>query len=223
MKAIDLRKKTIRNFTIASVLVLFLGIGILFNNKEKDILEQKLKAVKKETTQIDQKSQDLKSKQREIAKYIEIWKNLEENKKSLNGIDMDEVNSMVDSLAKKYYISSTDIKLGLPEPINTGIFNTKKIDVLYTKTIFDFKALDDASAMSFLDEFFNNIPGYYTISNVGITRKSTLSNQDLVSISKGKFPTIIEVNVQFFWYAFKSRDLIVRQADNKKSKRLIKF
>lgn len=223
MKAIDLRKKTIKNFTIALVVVLLLAVGVLLNNKEKDALDKKLKSVKTEVSSLEQKSRELEGQQKEITKYIEIWKSLRENKKDLDGINMDEINNMINVISKKHFIVGTDIKLSLPEPIKTGIFNTKKIDVLHTKTILRFSALDDASAMSFLKEFFHNIPGYYAISNIKIDRKSSLSNQDLVSISKGKFPNVIDVEVQFFWYVFKSRDLTINSGDDKKSQRLIKL
>jgi len=223
MKAIDLRKKTIRNFVIAIVIAILLGVGMLFNNKEKVILNEKLKNINSEVSKLDKKSQDLESKQKEITKYIHIWKNLKENKKSLIGINMDEVNSMLDSLSRKYFVVGTDIKLGLPNLIKSGIFNTKKIDVVYTKAILKFKALDDASSMRFLNDFFQNIPGYYAIHNISIERRSTLSNQDFVSISKGKFPNIINVSTEFSWYAFKSRNFSIKDDNNKKSKRLIKL
>ena len=222
MKAIDLRKKTIRNFAIALVITALLGVGIWINNKEKDNLEKRLKNIKGEISKLDNKSRNLESKQKEITKYIEIWKRLPENKKETDGINMDNVNDLIASIARDNFIVDTEIKLGLPNPIKKGIFNTKKVNVLYTKATLKFKALDDNSAMN-LYEFFNSIPGYYAVKNITMNRRSAFSNEDFVNISKGKFPRIIDASAEFYWYAFKSKNLPKNNKNNKKSKRLIKL
>lgn len=223
MKAIDLRKKTIKNFLITIVIAILLSVGMFINSKEKDILEKQLKKLQSDVRNVDRKASDLASKQQEITKYVHIWKNLQDHKKSLDGIDMDIVNAVMNTLARKYFIVSPEIKLALPDVINSGIFKTSKIDVVHTKAILRFKALDDAHSMQYLNDFFEQISGYFAIQNINITRKANLSNQDFVSISKGKFPNIINVSTEFEWYAFKSRNLTNNKTNNKKSKRLIKL
>jgi hypothetical protein len=220
MKIIDLRKKIIRNFSISGIIIALLATGLFLNTKSTDILDERLRKSKNEISEVQQKSQNLESKHLELKKYIEIWKNISSEKIDESGINMDEVNKLLSILAKKHYILKTDIKVNLPTVIKTGIFNTKKTDILFTETTLNFEAVDDANSVEFLRSFLDSLPGYYVITSLSIEKEKELSTQDFVSISRGVNPRIISGNIKFFWYVFKGNSLAV--IDDSQNKRLIK-
>lgn len=221
MKAIELRKYTIRNFSIGAFIALILGGGLFYNNYAKKSFRENVQKINSDTSSLENKTNELIGKQKEITKYVNIWRKLPDNKKDLQGIDMDEVNNLFSVLAKKHLITNVDIKVNLPQKVNGGIFNTKKIDVYYTRAILTYNSLNDVNAIKFAKDFLNLIKGYNVVASINISKGNALSSQDLISISKGKFPKLLSVKVDFHWYSFKNQQLNLRNKDNDNKKRLI--
>lgn len=218
MKIIDLRKKTLNNFTASFVILLLLGVGYFLNSRSEELLDKRIKKSQNEISSIKSNIVNLENKRQEIKKYVEIWKKIQANKINENGINMDEVNSSLSIISKKYNISKVDIKVNLPRDIKSDIFNTKNVNVLFTEATLTFNSLDDVGAIKFLKEFLDSINGYKVIGRISIEKKiKNLEDGHFINISLGNNPEIILVTTNFFWYSFKENE-----NSSTKNNRLIK-
>jgi hypothetical protein len=206
VKIQSLRKKNIINFSLTIfLLAVFIAI-ILFVNFQNNNLRQDIDRTKNQTSQIRNQGVEIESKTIEIKKYKELWKTIEDNKKNITGIKVDDVNKTLDSLGEKYSITKPVIKITLPEALNDGIFFRQTINVLFSKITLSFNALDDAKAIMFLSELTSSLPGYLVVNNFEIKKGKNYSSQDLIDISVGKISGTIEAKADILWYSFKEKE-----------------
>lgn len=202
MKIQRLRRNIIINL-VASAILALIAIAIvlyLFGKQDSDSLE--VIKVRNETNEIRSQAQDLEIQTKDARKYKDIWKALSENKKSTQGIKIDDVNALLASLAEKYNIHAPSIQVLLPENLDNGIFQRKTIGVSYSSGTLSFEALSDVKAIYFISEFFNSLPGYTIISTIEMGKLRKYLPEDYVNISLGKNPGILKVKVVFAWYNY---------------------
>ncbi len=205
MKIIELRKKIILNVVKSAIaLSAFCGC-LIYNSITTSQLKKAADTINSETSQIQVQAKELQSKTLDIKKYLAIWENLDEKKKSTNGIKMDDVNSSLSSNAIKHNISSPVIKVTLPETLSSGIFDSSTITTLFATVDLDFKALDDRKALSFINDFTNSLPGYVVINSAEIKKDKNYSNEELIAISSGNGSGIVDGKITFSWYAFRDK------------------
>ncbi len=205
MKIIELRKKIIFNITISGAAVVVFCGCLFYNSVKTTQLKKVAETLTLETSQLQLQAEELQSKTLDIKKYLAIWGNLDEKKKSTSGIKMDEINSSLSSNAIKNNISSPVIKVTVPETLSGGVFDSSTITTSYATVDLDFKALDDRRALSFINDFTNSLPGYVVIKNFEIKKDKNYSDEELVAISTGKGSGIVDGKITFSWYAFKDK------------------
>jgi hypothetical protein len=204
MKILELRKKIVVN-AIATCLAIFVGC-VFYNIHKNDQMKKEAEAIVSETSRIQAESEELQGKTLDIKKYIAIWRNLDEKKKSATGIlKSDEIDKLLSASAIKYNISEPIIKVSFPEALSSGIFARSTITVSSSSITLTFKSLDDGKALSFINDFINSLPGYVVISSMELKKDKSYSNEDLVAISSGKGSGIVNGSLNFFWYAFKNK------------------
>lgn len=202
MKIQHLRRNIIINLA-ASVLLVVAAIAIYYYivNKQ-DLSNKEVQKIRGEISEIISKTEELESQIIDARKYKDVWKTISENKKSTRGIKMDEINPILESLAQKYNIFTPSIQVVLPENLDSGIFQRKTVAVLYSSGTLSFEALSDVKAMAFINEFFNQLPGYTFISSLEMIKLRKYTSEDLVSVSLGKSPGILRVKIVFGWYIY---------------------
>ena len=202
MKIQRLRRNITINFTASAILIAIAVAIVLYIFNKQDYSDLEVKKIRNEAIAIKSQAKELESQTNEARKYKEVWKVLSDNKKSTQGIKMDEVNSLLDGLATKYNIFNSSIQVLLPENLDVGIFQRKTINVSYSSGTLAFETLSDVKALNFMSEFFNKLPGYTIISSIEIGRSRKYTYDDFVNISLGKNPGIIKVKIIFAWYVF---------------------
>jgi hypothetical protein len=215
MKISSLRKKIIINFSVTGVLVVTFGLSIFFNSYQKNSSKEKTEEIIKETMELEKKTTDLQKKTIEIKRYISLWLNLSDNKKSTNGIKMDDINATLVSVADKYSIKNPEIKVALPETLKDGLFNRSTISVSFTTANLNFRAVSDTKALLFIEELFKSIPGYQVITNLDLKKDKDYTTEDLIALSSGKSSGNVSAKVDFFWYSFKNKSPEVKAPDIK--------
>lgn len=205
MKIIELRKKIIINSSISGVALLVFCGTLFYNVHQSTQVQKRVDEMRNETNRIQGKTTELQSKIMDIKKYMSIWTNMADNKKSTSGIKMDDVNLLLNTIGTKYDIGDRSIKVALPEAMGDGTFNATTITVLSTTVNLTFTALSDVKALLFISEFANSLPGYVIISNFEIKKEKDYTNEDLVAISTGKSSGKVIGSVSFYWYAFRAK------------------
>jgi hypothetical protein len=220
MKLVDLKRKIIFN-CITSFIFALGAMGVIwYFSSDKKSQDVEIAAINTQTQQIKDRSAEYISKSAETRKYKEIWKNIPENQKNLDGFKIDDVNKLLNKLSEKYYISTPSIKISVPENLKDGIFDRKSIYLTYSTVNIVFNALDDVKAISFLSEFVNNLIGYVIITNLDVKRTKKYTQTDLVDISTGKNSGFIAVKLDFTWYVYRLKE---EKKDEQKSDSNKKF
>jgi hypothetical protein len=206
MKILDLRKKTIINFSVAIALITVLSGGIFYNIYQKNKSQAIINKTNIEASDIKNQTMELENKTTEFKKHKIIWDYLSENKKSTAKIKMSDVNARLSFIADKYSIFNQAIKVTLPENLEGGLFDLKTLNVLVSTVNLSFQAVNDVKALSFISEFTDSLPGYVIVTNLQIKKEKDYSDEDLVALSSGNAIGAVSAKVDFFWYAFKDKD-----------------
>ena len=208
MKILILRKKIIIQLSISLALAAILGFGIYYVLSQKKEIKAEVSKIESGAMQIKSQIMDLQNEASETKKYKEIWKTISKNKKSTQGIKVDDMNDLLKKIADKYSVSKSKIQVILPEILSNGVFNRKTVQMNYSTATLNFESVNDTRALLFLSEFINALPGYIIIKSLELTKKvSSYSYQDLIDISIGKNTnTLVVVKIDFYWYSYKEKD-----------------
>ena len=203
MKIQILKKRIIKNFSIAGVLAVIFGSTFYLYYSEKTGVASKIAEISEETSKFNIELVDLQSKTAEIKKYKDLWPSISENKKNTNGIKIDEINEKLIAIATKYGISSPTIKLSLPDVIKGGVFDRKTVSVMMTVASVNFIAVNDVKATMFANEFLTSLKGYPVVTSFSISKSRDYTRQELLDVSTGKSPGVVNSKIDFFWYVYK--------------------
>lgn len=207
MRIIQIKKRIAISSVIAASFAGLLTLGINYSNEQNDSVVERIGRVQSENSQIKSKTEEFKNRSIEIQKYSTLWKQIPQNRKSSDGIKMNDINTTLSKLAGKYVIHNQSIKLNVPEIIDFGPFNRKSYNTVVATSSIDFIAVDDVRALQFLDEFFKEAPGYQIITSLSLKKTRDYKNDDFIGISRNSSEAgAILGKVDFVWYAFKRKD-----------------
>ncbi len=203
MKLEKNKKIIIINITITIVLIaIFTAIFIFIANLNSTSLN-KIKQIKLETVSISVENSQSNQKILDIDKYEKEWEKLTDRAKSTKSLKSNEVNSIIETTAKKYYIQDLQFAMKIPTILSGGKFKKKSIDVYATSVSMSFSASDDYHSMMFLKDLFLTLPGNVIIENLSLTKTRVYNSKDYIEISKnGKLPKI-KIRIKFHWYSKK--------------------
>ncbi len=202
-----IKKKIFFNIGIAVIfiMVIFAIYGYCKFLQEDNVV--KLRQFTQYIADLKTNTANLQTKISEGKKYKEIWKSINDKKRSFDGVKVDEVNEKFRSLAGSYNLLNYVIDITVPEKLSDGIYNRKNSDVLLSSVIIGFSAVDDVRAMAFIKEFTDNLPGYVVVDDFHISKTKDYTDDDLVKISLGKFNDLaVTVKFGFSWYVLKKKD-----------------
>jgi hypothetical protein len=201
---IDKLKKQIK-YSIVSIVVLVTLVSVLLamyvyiNNSfldQYDKIIMDIADIKNKTQEIEQKTQQNK-------KYMEMWSKISQNKKSLEGIKVDEINKLVANLGEKYSITSTVFKISVPDNFPSSVYKNETISLLYTIGELTFKSFHDVKAIQFVNEFTKFLHGYAIITKFEFNKEKDYEIKDYFDISTGKISGAIQGRLIFSWYVYK--------------------
>jgi hypothetical protein len=208
MKITYLKKRIIKSFSIAAGL-LALAACFFYYRVSQDAKSKKLiNNIKSQTSEIESEIESLTSKMQEVKKYKEIWVSISENKKSVIGIKIDNINLKIEQLSPKYNISQANIKVSFPENLKDGVFNISSSDLVSSVVNLTFNSITDTDALMFISDLFQSLPGYIVINRLSISKTRNYTNEDLLKISSGTATGAIQCNLDFFWYVYKPKSII---------------
>ena len=201
---IDKLKKQIK-FSVLSIIIFvaiiasLLAIYVYLNNSfldQYDKIIMDIADVKNKTQEIEQKTQ-------ENRKYMELWSKINQSKKSLDGIKVEDVNKVIANLAEKYSITNTIFKVSVPENYPSNVFKNETISLLYTIAELNFSSYNDVKCIQFANELIKYLHGYPIVTKFEFTKERDYSVQDYFDISTGKTFGAITAKIVFSWYVYK--------------------
>ncbi|MFZ9181484.1 MAG: hypothetical protein ACO201_06420 [Rickettsiales bacterium] len=156
-----------------------------------------------EVASIKNKTSEIEKKSLENKKYMQLWSQITESKKSLIGIRVEEMKKIIDNLAEKYSISNTTFKVSVPENYSASVFKNETISILYTIVELTYNAYHDIKAIQFANEVMSTIHGYPIVTKFEIFKDKDYVVKDYFDISTGKIFGSVRSKLVFSWYVYK--------------------
>lgn len=208
MKITYLKKRIIKSFSIAACLLALAACFFYYRANQEAKSEKLISNIKSQTSEIESEIESLTSKMEEVKKYKEIWVSISENKKSIIGIKVDNINLKIEQLSPKYNISQANIKVSFPENLKDGVFNISSSDLVSSVVNLSFNSITDTDALMFISDLVQSLPGYIVINRLSINKTRSYTKDDLLKISSGTATGAIQCNLDFFWYVYKPKSII---------------
>ncbi len=206
MRIGDVQKKIAINLIISGVLLIVISVGVIFNIRQRQALTQRVEMIRSEAALIQNRTQTLQNRSVEIKRYTDLWQKIDQKKRNVTGIKMDELNANIGFFADRYGIKDHSIKVALPEQMKDGSFNRATVNVFFTTVTLEFNAPDDLRALYFIKGLVDSLPGYVVITSMYVKKTGEYTPELLSAISTGSGSGIIKGNVNFVWYAYKEKD-----------------
>lgn len=206
MKITVLKRKITLSLVLSALLLSGSIAFYMFTADHLNNLKSQKKRIDLGTSRYNSKISDVRNKAIEVKKYLGMWDKISDNKKITAGIRMDDVNATLNQLSRKHNITNHKITVALPKEIKTGIFKRTTISTLHTVAFLEFKSINDLTALTFVTEFINSLPGYAVINRLTLEKEKNYQIVDLIKISTGKGVGVINGEVTISWYAFKNKE-----------------
>jgi len=203
MKINKLKKKLTIYIGIAILMITLIGVLIFMYFFLNSSFIKEFDKITLEVTNIKEKTSEIEKKSLENKKYMKLWSQIDDQKKSLNGIKVDDLKKMIDTIAEKYSISNSTFKVSVPENFSSSVFKNETISILFTIVELNFNAYHDIKAIQFVNDVMNNIHGYRIINKFEIFKEREYDVKDYFDISAEKIFGIVRGKLVFSWYVYK--------------------
>ncbi len=216
MKLEDLKKTiTINSVILATLSVILIASITFIFYQDKSSTEQTDK-IKNETDLIKAKTQSIIGKASQAKKYKDLYSQISKEKRTnFSGIKMDEINLRLKNIGDKYYITSREIKIAVPENLKDEPFKLKTFNVLLTTVTLSFRSYTDDRAFLFSQEFMKSLNGFTILTSFDLRKEKDYTSDNLINISSGNGIGNIMGKIEFYWYAFKEEDKNKNNASRK--------
>ncbi len=180
---------------IGSLVFMYFYLNSTFLSQYDNII-MNVANIKSKTSEIEKKSLENK-------KYMQLWSQINESKKSMIGIKVEDMKKAIDNLAEKYSISNTTFKVSVPENYSPTIYKNETISILYTIVELTYNAYHDVKAIQFANEVMSTIHGYPIVTKFEIFKDKDYVVKDYFDISTGKIFGSVRSKLVFSWYVYK--------------------
>lgn len=193
-----IKKIMIKNIIIVSLpLIIFICL-FLFAEHMQDEYKKDISNFERRIVQLNNELQNVRTKAKEFAGSLRLWKQLDENKKDLVGLQITKAQEIIEKYKNEFLIIDMNSEFARPESLNEE-FKRENAEVVSSKITINFKSINDVYALSFVGNILNDIPGYVTINKFVINRKSDVSDEILYNISQGKLVGLVDVKMELDW------------------------
>ena len=205
MRISTIKTKITFNAIASVILVGVIGFGIYYNLIFVKDYNNKIDKINLEIKKIEQEKMSLESQAAEFNKYTQLWYELPDLQKTIEGIKSSKVNKTIDDLSKKHLINKIDISLTIPEELKSGIFRRSTIKVMHSRVEMKFSSLTDVKAIGFINDFLSTLSGHKVVTKLSIKRGKKYLKDDFQKISLGQYDGNIDTKATIHWYAYEDK------------------
>lgn len=203
MKINKLKKQLTISLVLTMVMLSLIGILIFMYFYLNSTFLSQYDNIIMEVANIKNKTSEIEKKSLENKKYMQLWSQINESKKSMIGIKVEDMKKIIDNLAEKYSISNTTFKVSVPENYSPSVYKNETISILYTIVELTYNSYHDVKAIQFANEVMNNIHGYPIVTKFEIFKDKDYVVKDYFDISTGKIFGSVRSKLVFSWYVYK--------------------
>ncbi|MFM7557891.1 MAG: hypothetical protein ACKO46_04935 [Alphaproteobacteria bacterium] len=203
MKINKLKKQLTISLALTMVMLSLIGTLIFMYFYLNSTFLSQYDSIIMEIANIKNRTSEIEKKSLENKKYMQLWSQINESKKSMIGIKVEDIKKIIDNLAEKYSISNTTFKVSVPENYSPSVYKNETISILYTIVELTYNSYHDVKAIQFANEVMNNIHGYPIVTKFEIFKDKDYVVKDYFDISTGKIFGSVRSKLVFSWYVYK--------------------
>ncbi|MFM6973409.1 MAG: hypothetical protein ACKOXJ_07405, partial [Alphaproteobacteria bacterium] len=114
MKINKLKKQLTISLALTMVMLSLIGTLIFMYFYLNSTFLSQYDSIIMEIANIKNRTSEIEKKSLENKKYMQLWSQINESKKSMIGIKVEDIKKIIDNLAEKYSISNTTFKVSVP-------------------------------------------------------------------------------------------------------------
>lgn len=131
-----------------------------------------------------------------VDEFLKIKKDISAGQYDLN---REKALDILAQIGKAHRIDKIDTQLSPVETLTIPEGTFQRADAQFSDVKLTFKTMTDLHAYAFIDDVMQQMPGIKKVTFFRISTLDTFQNDDLVDISQGKKPELIQAEVSFLW------------------------
>ena len=136
---------------------------------------------------------------------IKLYQVLVENNRNRNfNIDREVGSGVFSALKEKYHLNlQGNNSFAQIIELTDEQFKKKTAKIVLSDADMNFQATTDELALQFIKELYKKLSGFMVITSFQMNKQSNITNQILLDIGAGKFPSTVSAGIKFKWIGLK--------------------
>lgn len=191
-----LTKEAIIVFGVLAVLGSLAG-GMTYMASENEVqiaaLQGQFNSYMGQLSDLERKHEIIKES---VDEFLRIKKDIAAGQYDLN---REKALDTLAKIGKAHRIDKIDTQLSPVETLTIPEGTFQRADAQFSDVKLTFKTMTDLHAYAFIDDVMQQMPGIKKITFLRISPLDTFKNEDIVDISQGKKPELIQAEISFLW------------------------
>jgi hypothetical protein len=212
----DILLKRLKKFSLIYLSLTIICCALYYlicNSIDQAVLDKS--TIQQSITSAITNSNNLEAKIRDTKQASNLWRQLNENNKTRNGLKIDQAKILLKNLEKYYYLNkAVDVNLTPPTELS-DMYKKETTVVMSSLVTLKFAGVSDELLLGFTDSILKNFPGFISVQSFIMERKEPITIDVTNKAAAGSFENIVEATLVFNWRDFK--DLAVETPNDKKN------
>lgn len=139
-----------------------------------------------------------------VDEFLKIKKDINAGNYDLN---REEALEILANIGKTHRIDKIDTQLSPVETLTIPEGAFQRADAQFSDVKLTFKTMTDLHAYAFVDDVINQMPGIKKITYFRISPLDSFRDEDLVDMSQGKKPELVQAEISFLWLGIRLFEL----------------
>ncbi|MFO1241908.1 MAG: hypothetical protein U1E36_01695 [Rickettsiales bacterium] len=194
------KKRLIKEGAIALIVLLVLGglaglASYLASQNEQKILmlQGQFNAAMGQLSDLERKHEIIKES---VDEFLKIKSDIKSNYYNLN---REKASEVLSNVGREHRIDKIDTQMSPIETLSMPEATFQRADAQFSDIHLTFKAMSDLHVYAFIESLMQELPGIKKMTSLRITPLDSFKSQDLVDMSTGKKPELVQAEVSFLW------------------------
>lgn len=201
MKVKKLQTETYTKLIITLVIAIATISLTTYLHNEQQAKQWTLKREKQHASREQIKLQNLLSQKQQLKESIVLWEQLHSNNKQLNGVQIDEIEPIMQQLKHEFKLSNIDMEFTQPTTLENH--TQGDIQIASSNIRLTAEGLSDEYILSLLNTLPERLPGYIHITSFTLEKTGEINKKTITDLYKGKLPSLVKTELLFKWQDLK--------------------
>lgn len=200
-----LKKKLMIESGMLAAFLVFLGVIAFIGSSILESMQDDRNKLQSQNANLVTQNTQIQERIKKASTSIELYQVLvKTNKQREFNINRETGRNIFTALRQKYHLNLTgNNAFGQIYELTDEQFKKKTAQVVASDADLSFESASDELVFQFLFELYRRLPGFMVIDSMQLSKKAEITNQTLVDIGAGKFPSLVDARIHFKWIGLK--------------------